>query len=88
MKRFSTFFVMLITAFAIVLSGCSSDSSDGGGLPSNPNTGSDNYTDFVVTGGFQEVGMTYADLMGYVNFLDGIEYKWPLVSCMEKKRMN
>lgn len=78
MKRFSTFLVMLIAVFAIVLSGCSSDRSDGGGLPSNPNAGSDNYTDVAVTGGLQEVGITYADLLGYVNYPEGEEYNLPV----------
>ena len=56
--------------FAIVLMGCSGGGDGNGGNDYNPNSGKDNTTDVVVTGGVQQVGMTYADVLGYQNAWD------------------
>lgn len=85
MKRFRTFYVLFMIAF-IVLSGCSRDNYEDEELSANPNMGINNYTDVAVTGGLQEVGITYADLLGYVNYPDGEEYDLPVgVMYGEKK---
>lgn len=44
--------------------------NNGGG--SNSNMGVDNTTDMAVTGGVQEIGMTYADVIGYINNMDDV----------------
>lgn len=72
-KIFSTITMFAMIIAALSFTACSSGGDDGddrgssGNSGSSASTGSNNTTDFVVTGGVQEVGMTYAKVKGYVN---------------------
>ena len=70
-------FLLLLTSLLCFLSSCGSDDSDNNDMP-NPNTGIDNYSDVAVTGGVKETGMTYADVIGYVNYPEGEVYDLPV----------
>lgn len=50
----------------VITTGCNSDDDNYGG--SDPQQGANNRTDFIVTGGAQASGMTYADVLIYVNY--------------------
>ena len=72
-KFFSTITMFAMIIAALSFTACSSGGDDGddrggsGNSGSSASTGSNNTTDFVVTGGVQEVGMTYVKVRGYVN---------------------
>ncbi|MBQ9231150.1 MAG: fibronectin type III domain-containing protein [Prevotella sp.] len=53
--------------------GTSAGGNDDNGGGSNVNTGKDNTTDMVVTGGLNTAGMTFAEVLGYTNIPE--EYK-------------
>ena len=76
MKKVCLFFMMTITMVALV--GCSGGGTSAGGNDddggsSNVNTGKNNTTDMVVTGGLKTAGMTFAEVLGYTNITE--EYK-------------
>lgn len=60
---------LLVAILTVSCGGGGGDSSDGR-YDYNPNTGNENTTDIVVTGGVQSVGMTYAEVIGYQNYWD------------------
>lgn len=77
MNKTLVFLLCIFTAMAV---GCSSGGDNGGGgnnsggsgnsnssNNSDPNMGASNTTDISVTGGVQEVGMTYAEVLTYQN---------------------
>jgi len=71
MKKTLYFFLMCVCV-ALVVSCGDDDSDDKGGGGNNgggssANMGVNNTTDRAVTGGVQQVGMSYADVMGYQN---------------------
>ena len=70
-------FLSLLALLLCFLGSCSSDDSSNNDMP-NPNTGIDNYSDIAVTGAAKETGMTYVDVVGYVNYPEGEVYDLPV----------
>lgn len=70
-------FLSLLALLLCFLGSCSSDDSSNKDMP-NPNTGIDNYSDIAVTGAAKETGMTYVDVVGYVNYPEGEIYDLPV----------
>ena len=67
--------------FAAVTAGCTSgggDGDDNGGGNSRADMGVNNKTDYAVTGGVQDVGMTYARVRGYLNLELSTSVVWDL----------
>lgn len=70
MKRYAILPLLLICGMVVLsvfLSACNKVSNPDDGVGSNSDMGGGNTEDIAVTGGVIGVGMTYADLKGYVN---------------------
>lgn len=58
---------LLVGVLCLGIASCSKDDENGEDNVPGETIGSDNKTDLAVTGGLAEYGMSYADILGYVN---------------------
>ena len=82
--------IMLMASMVLSFNACGGDDdgvSNSQNNASNANMGVNNTTDPVVTGGVQEVGMSYADVLAYYNSIPGAPdaYLWFGVDYGENK---